>query len=30
MLHWENDFDAACQRSLDERKPLFIDVMKDP
>ncbi len=30
MLNWENDFDEACQRSLDERKPLFIDVMKDP
>lgn len=30
MLHWESDFDHACQRSLDERKSLFIDVMKDP
>ena len=30
MLEWENDFDHACQRSLDERKPLLIDVMKDP
>jgi hypothetical protein len=30
MLQWETDFDGACQRSLDERKPLFIDVMKVP
>lgn len=30
MLNWEYDFDEACRRSLDERKPLFIDVMKDP
>jgi hypothetical protein len=30
MLSWENDFEAACKQSLDQRKPLFIDVMKDP
>jgi hypothetical protein len=30
MLHWESDFDTACQRSLEERKPVFIDVMKVP
>jgi hypothetical protein len=30
MLDWLSDFDEACQRSLDERKPLFIDVMKVP
>jgi hypothetical protein len=30
MLHWESDFDHACKLALDERKPVFIDVMKDP
>ena len=30
MLNWESDFEVACQRSLDERRPILIDVMKDP
>jgi hypothetical protein len=30
MLHWEHDFDVARERSLAERRPIFIDVMKDP
>jgi hypothetical protein len=29
MLHWEHDFDTAMQRSLSERKPIFIYVMKE-
>lgn len=29
-LHWEQEFDTACQRSLNERRPIFIDVMKVP
>lgn len=30
MLHWENDWDTALQRSLSERRPVFIDVCKVP
>lgn len=30
MLHWEHDFETACQKSLSERRPIFIDVIKDP
>lgn len=30
MIEWERDFDLARQRSLTERKPILIDVMKVP
>ena len=29
-IDWERDFDIAKARSLRERKPLLIDVMKVP
>jgi hypothetical protein len=29
-MDWETDFDVACARSLQERRPIFIDVIKDP
>jgi hypothetical protein len=29
-LHWESDFEVAQERSLQERRPIFIDVIKDP
>lgn len=30
VIDWLRDFDAAKARSLRERKPLLIDVMKVP
>ena len=29
-IAWEQDMERAQERSLRERKPLLIDVMKDP
>lgn len=29
MLHWEHDLETAKERSLKERRPIFIDVMKE-
>jgi hypothetical protein len=29
-VEWERDFAVAKNRALRERKPILIDVMKDP
>ncbi|ACZ39858.1 hypothetical protein Sthe_2443 [Sphaerobacter thermophilus DSM 20745] len=29
-IEWERDFAHAAERAARERKPLLIDVMKDP